>query len=40
MASPPQMIASVVDQFASADQLDQLTSPLAKLVARATRSGV
>ncbi|HEY5197289.1 MAG TPA: Rieske 2Fe-2S domain-containing protein [Solirubrobacteraceae bacterium] len=37
MATPPQTIASVVDQIASADQLDQLTAPLAKLVARATK---
>jgi nitrite reductase/ring-hydroxylating ferredoxin subunit/uncharacterized membrane protein len=37
MATAPQTIASVVDQIASADQLDRLTAPLAKLVARATK---
>jgi nitrite reductase/ring-hydroxylating ferredoxin subunit/uncharacterized membrane protein len=38
MATPPQTIASLVDQIASAGQLDQLTAPLAKLVGRATRT--
>ncbi len=37
MATPLQTIARLVDQISSADQLDRLTTPLAKLVGRATR---
>jgi nitrite reductase/ring-hydroxylating ferredoxin subunit/uncharacterized membrane protein len=37
MAAVPQAIAGLVDQIASADQLDRITAPLAKLVGRATQ---
>ncbi len=37
MAAVPQAIAELVDQIASADQLDRITAPLAKLVGRATQ---
>ncbi|MEA2299284.1 MAG: hypothetical protein QOF77_2220 [Solirubrobacteraceae bacterium] len=36
MATAPQMIAGLVDGIASADQLDAITGPLAKVVGRAT----